>query len=136
MKRYQMALAAKAAELEASVANRRPIAIEYSAEETEQSVLAANREISIAALDRDTRLLREVQAALERIRDGSYGTCEGCGEQVKPRRLDAVPWARYCVGCQDRLERTEDRKTGDSAAWNVDEPQDTHRPQWRFSMAA
>ncbi len=40
-----------------------------------------------------------------RIEDGSYGVCESCEEAITTRRLDAVPWARYCVQCQDGLDR-------------------------------
>jgi DnaK suppressor protein len=43
--------------------------------------------------------LKEVEAALARIDEGSYGRCEQCGSMVSPARLDAVPHARYCSGC-------------------------------------
>ena len=50
----------------------------------------------------DMALLREVEGALERLRDGTYGTCMECGMPVSRKRLDALPWARYCVTCQER----------------------------------
>ena len=50
----------------------------------------------------DTELLREIEEALERLRDGSYGTCQDCGLPVSKKRLEAIPWARYCVSCQER----------------------------------
>ena len=50
----------------------------------------------------DTELLREIEEALERLRDGSYGTCPDCGMPVSRKRLEAIPWARYCVSCQER----------------------------------
>ena len=50
----------------------------------------------------DTQLLREIEEALGRLRDGSYGTCLDCGMPVSRKRLEAVPWARYCVSCQER----------------------------------
>jgi DnaK suppressor protein len=50
----------------------------------------------------DTELLREIEGALGRLRDGSYGTCQDCGMPVSRKRLEAVPWARYCVSCQER----------------------------------
>ena len=50
----------------------------------------------------DMAMLREVEGALERLRDGTYGTCMECGMPVSRKRLDALPWARYCVTCQER----------------------------------
>ena len=50
----------------------------------------------------DMALLREVEGALERLRDGTYGTCMDCGMPLSQKRLDALPWARNCVTCQDR----------------------------------
>lgn len=49
----------------------------------------------------DMKLLREVSDALRRIEHHSYGICLECEEEISPKRLDAVPWARYCVTCQD-----------------------------------
>ena len=52
----------------------------------------------------DTELLREIEEALVRLRDGSYGTCLDCGMPVSRKRLEAIPWARYCVSCQERRQ--------------------------------
>lgn len=52
----------------------------------------------------DVEVLREIDAALERLRDGGYGTCMDCGITISRKRLDAVPWARYCVTCQERRQ--------------------------------
>lgn len=49
-------------------------------------------------------LLREVGAARRRIATGQYGTCENCEEPIPEKRLEAVPWARYCVHCQEALQ--------------------------------
>lgn len=105
IKRYKEALSKKMAELSEILGNRRPIAIEFTPEACERTVLAAQRELAVVTLDRHSRLLREVKAAVARIEDGSYGVCESCVEEIPPRRLDAVPWARYCVQCQDSLDR-------------------------------
>jgi len=45
--------------------------------------------------------LREMDEALDRLRDGTYGTCLDCGTSITQKRLEAVPWARYCVTCQE-----------------------------------
>jgi DnaK suppressor protein len=51
----------------------------------------------------DMRLLREISDALDRIDHGTYGICLQCEEPISPKRLDAVPWARYCVTCQEQI---------------------------------
>ena len=47
--------------------------------------------------------LRLVEEALDRLRAGDYGMCLACEEAIAPKRLLAVPWARYCVNCQERI---------------------------------
>jgi DnaK suppressor protein len=51
----------------------------------------------------DMKLLREISDALLRIDHGTYGTCLECEEPISTKRLDAVPWARYCVTCQEAI---------------------------------
>src|SRR5690348_5719310 len=51
----------------------------------------------------DMKLFREVQDALHRIDAGTYGVCHQCEEPISSKRLDAVPWARYCVACQEQI---------------------------------
>jgi DnaK suppressor protein len=51
----------------------------------------------------DMKLLREIADALHRIEQGTYGTCMECEEAISIKRLDAVPWARYCVTCQEQI---------------------------------
>jgi DnaK suppressor protein len=51
----------------------------------------------------DMKLLREVSDALHRIETGQYATCLECEEPISQKRLDAVPWARYCVTCQEAI---------------------------------
>ena len=57
-------------------------------------------------LNRNTlemKLLREVEDALRRIERGNYGICHQCEEPISAKRLDAVPWAKYCVTCQEQV---------------------------------
>jgi DnaK suppressor protein len=49
--------------------------------------------------------LQRVEAALQRIKDGSYGKCTKCGRQIPPARLEAIPWAEYCVEDQEKLDK-------------------------------
>lgn len=70
--------------------------------------MAANaytKELLISMSANDRRLLDLIDEALTRIEAGEYGDCINCGEPVPERRLDAVPWARYCVKCQELQER-------------------------------
>ncbi len=48
-------------------------------------------------------LFRELQEALRRLDDGTYGVCQDCHEAIVPKRLDALPWAKYCLPCQEKL---------------------------------
>ncbi|MBI1940219.1 MAG: TraR/DksA family transcriptional regulator [Acidobacteria bacterium] len=50
------------------------------------------------------RILQLVSEALERLKNGSYGLCVACHEGVQPKRLEAVPWARHCIECQEKQE--------------------------------
>ncbi|MBN8510090.1 MAG: TraR/DksA C4-type zinc finger protein [Burkholderiales bacterium] len=65
----------------------------------------ADRELDMALSDRGIGELGEVSAALIRLRDGSYGSCEDCGVDIPFDRLKAEPWARCCVACASRRER-------------------------------
>jgi len=53
----------------------------------------------------DRQLLLMVDTALERIRQGSYGECVSCGNEINAKRLQAVPWTRHCISCQEKQEK-------------------------------
>jgi DnaK suppressor protein len=53
----------------------------------------------------ERQLLVMVDSALDRIRDGSFGECISCGNEINPKRLEAVPWTRHCIECQEKLEQ-------------------------------
>jgi len=69
---------------------------------------AAERELAIRNLDRESNLLRAVRAALHRIGEGNFGTCLHCEEDISSKRLNAVPWAAYCIGCQEIADRNRE----------------------------
>ncbi|MGA2629882.1 MAG: TraR/DksA family transcriptional regulator [Terriglobia bacterium] len=54
--------------------------------------------------DDNRRILQLVTEAMERIKDGTYGLCVACQEEVQAKRLEAVPWARHCIECQEKQE--------------------------------
>src|SRR5512141_1970501 len=53
----------------------------------------------------ERQTLAMVEGALSRIREGSFGECISCGKEINPKRLDAVPWTRHCIECQEKLEQ-------------------------------
>ncbi len=55
--------------------------------------------------DDHRRILQLVNEALERLKSGSYGLCVACHEEVETKRLEAVPWARHCIECQEKQEQ-------------------------------
>ncbi|HXS96005.1 MAG TPA: TraR/DksA C4-type zinc finger protein [Candidatus Limnocylindrales bacterium] len=115
LEKYKTVLEAKQAELSAGLRNRADIAIEKTPDALDEVQLAGERELAIRNLDRESSLLRNVKSALARIADGSYGVCMHCDEDIKPKRLDAVPWTKFCIRCQEAADRHEfDAENGDS----------------------
>lgn len=53
----------------------------------------------------DRQLLQMVESALERLREGRFGECISCGKEINAKRLEAVPWTRHCIECQEKLEQ-------------------------------
>lgn len=74
-------------------------------EEMDQANRATEEAFNMRLLDKEVKLLREIDAALTKFDEGSYGTCEGTGEQIERRRLEARPWTRYSVAYKEQLER-------------------------------
>ncbi len=64
-----------------------------------------DREMSLLLTGRDKEKLQAINEALEKIREGSYGICEECGDKIGPGRLKVMPLAKYCVSCQSKLEK-------------------------------
>jgi DnaK suppressor protein len=100
-----IALKAKEADASRTLQSRDAIIIEKSADELDEIEGAVAREIAIRNLDRESGLLREIRSALRRIDEGTFGTCLHCEEEISQRRLQAVPWARLCLQCQEAAGR-------------------------------
>jgi len=113
LNKYKAMLEAKQSELSAGLRNREDIAIEKTPDALDEVQLAGERELAIRNLDRESNLLRNVKGALARIADGSFGVCLHCDEDIKVKRLEAVPWAKFCIHCQEAADRNE--FDGDSA---------------------
>ncbi|MCX8012081.1 MAG: TraR/DksA family transcriptional regulator [Desulfobacterota bacterium] len=65
------------------------------------------RQFSILLCNRDREKLALIDEALERIEEGTYGICEECGLKIPEGRLRVMPFARYCINCQSKIEREE-----------------------------
>lgn len=70
----------------------------------DQASSAYTKEFLLSLGDAERRLLRQVDAALEKMRQKTYGLCEKCGEEISEKRLDALPFAGYCIACQEEEE--------------------------------
>ncbi len=81
-----------------TISIRTPDEVEFASKTAEQGVTAAT-----VALRR--QMLKEVEKALARVVGGTYGLCEGCGQEISSSRLNALPWARYCLICQELRSR-------------------------------
>ena len=64
-----------------------------------------SKNVMLAVSENESRQLTLVDEALLRIEDEEYGTCQNCEEDINPKRLQAIPWARYCLNCQELVEQ-------------------------------
>jgi DnaK suppressor protein len=101
----RVSLEREAAELRSTLRNRDGANIEPVAEECERISMAGDRDLTIERVDRASRRLRDVESALQRIREGEFGDCIDCDAPIPVRRLTAIPWASRCVRCQETADR-------------------------------
>jgi DnaK suppressor protein len=87
--------------------------------EEDQAQISHEEFISLQRNSMDYQALRLVDGALDRIRAGEYGICQECEKEISPKRLAVIPWAKYCVHCQDRAaDNTSAEQEYDAAdAW-------------------
>ena len=78
----------------------------------DQANTAYTREFFFELGNGDRRLLRDVDAALQKLDNGAFGACERCNEPISEKRLEAVPYARHCIKCQQVVEEEERMATG------------------------
>ncbi len=105
------------AELGRELRQRSGIQVEQAADPMDQILSQIDREYQLAYLQRSAERYRAISRALGRIEEGEYGICIECEEKISPKRLQAIPWAAYCVSCQERLERLREEL---GEAWNLD----------------
>lgn len=98
---YRRRLLAKKADLLKEIGGVNQPRPDQSGDEGEQAVTLHADYISITVGNLVNRQLRDVDEALDRIEAGDYGLCAGCGDHIPRRRLRLIPWARFCVQCQE-----------------------------------
>lgn len=64
-----------------------------------------SKNVQLAVSENESRQLALIDQALMRIDDEEYGLCQNCDNDINPKRLAAIPWARYCLNCQELLEK-------------------------------
>ena len=104
---FRTLLMAKREEIVGQSRRREDIWIVQSNEQIETVQLAGQREFAARTLERQTKNLTQIDAALKRIGRGEFGICLDCEEEISPKRLAAVPWAGYCLHCQELYDAQE-----------------------------
>lgn len=115
IQRLRQTLEALLRALAQPLGKRDQIAIETSADALDQVQGAANREMAVRQLESDSGRLRDVRQAIRRIEQGTYGVCLRCDSDISIKRLSAVPWAAYCLNCQDQAEQLDERDSQSKA---------------------
>lgn len=75
-----------------------------AADIADRAASSYTKEFLFSQSSNERQLLQMVESALQRIREGAFGECVSCGNEINPKRLEAVPWTRYCIACQEKKE--------------------------------
>ena len=110
--KFRETLESRQAESGSGGSNREGLAIETSPDALDRIQHTTELNYAIANLERNTLGLSDVRKALRRIDSGVFGICPSCEEQIKPKRLAAVPWASLCIVFENAADR------GQSTSWN------------------
>jgi DnaK suppressor protein len=108
IERFKKSLQARHRELQSGVAqvqqSLRAAQTDHGKDEGDRANTSLAREIDLAQKSRDRALLASVDAALKRIADGTFGQCLNCGQEINAKRLEAIPWVRLCITCQELID--------------------------------
>jgi DnaK suppressor protein len=116
MQQTKKMLTEKQTELRSRQVRREDIAIVKNAEVLDEIQQNSDRTLALDSLTRTWETASLVSEALRRLDDGSYGTCVECDEEISAKRLAAIPWAKYCIACQERADNTQIDKNWAQAA--------------------
>ncbi|MDA1312318.1 MAG: TraR/DksA family transcriptional regulator [Acidobacteria bacterium] len=122
IKKFRALLEAKAEEIRASLGSSKaakalargdePADLEDLPVQSHEEWIFVNRN------NIDVMLLREIEAALARMESDEYGTCPECEEPISMKRLHAIPWAHYCVPCQEELSEDSEAPFGPMSSYS------------------
>src|SRR2546429_7738979 len=108
IERLKKALQVRHRELQSGVTQAqqslRAAQTDHGKDEGDRANTSLAREIDLAQKSRDRALLASVDAALKRINEGTFGNCLNCGQEINAKRLEALPWVRYCITCQELID--------------------------------
>jgi len=109
LKRYTKLLHQKRAEFEESYRDKLSRSGDDSGHEArdpaDEASMNYTKEFWYSLSDNDRLILQRVDMALQRVEEGTFGLCIHCEKKIQKKRLDAVPWARHCLECQDLQDR-------------------------------
>jgi DnaK suppressor protein len=80
------------------------IVIQQWADPVDMTQESLERDVALQIIDRESTLARRLRSAIDRIKEGGYGICLHCEEEIAPKRLTAIPWAELCIDCQQRAD--------------------------------
>jgi DnaK suppressor protein len=107
---FRQVLKSKINEAVAITGLRDSIRIHQVADPIDMTQQAAEREMAMQNLHRGAALGRQLRSAIDRLDDGSYGICLQCEEPISPKRLKAVPWAEFCISCQETADQSNSKR--------------------------
>ena len=109
LEKYRKLLQEKKTSLLADLAKTKHAEEETTEESTQdiadKAVSSYTREFLYSLNDTERNTMQQIDQALSRIEDGSYGLCLNCGSPMSEKRLTAIPWSRHCVDCQELAEK-------------------------------
>jgi DnaK suppressor protein len=78
---------------------------EVSQDPADKASNSYTKELLFSQSTNERNTLRLVEEAIDRLSDGSFGDCTNCGDEISAKRLEAIPWAPYCINCQELMEQ-------------------------------
>ena len=90
-----------------NVQDGRDADVETAQDIADKAANSYTKEFLFSQSNNERQLLGLVEEALARIREGTFGECVNCGNEINAKRLEAVPWTRYCIDCQEKMEKGE-----------------------------
>ena len=104
--KFRRMLEAQRAELYRGLLRMRPdLAADLRGDTLESARAVGERDFAVRAVSAETARLRQVEAALQELKAGTFGHCASCDREIPLKRLEAVPWSPYCVSCQEHAEQ-------------------------------